>query len=392
MSSDKAIPAKEFSERRTRAISKARELDLAGLLVCAKGGASLDRYGDVMYLTNHYSSFPYIPDFPGLWTGRGHSFLIMPVGDEPTLVVDIPSTESIQMPADRIVYVTEVIEKTAELLKKAFPKGRVGLIGGDAIPATISNAFEAAVPDVTWVPADKITAGLRMHKSPAEIEKLRAASALGSRMIAAMMEAAQPGATHGDIVAAGMQVLIPAGGILYNSFMASGKGGDNPTITRSNFPTWGAKQPLRSGEWFRAGISGVLDGYYFDLARCRPVGTDISNAQVDAFEAAISVIDECFDAIQPGRTAGSVAVAGFRRQDALGFPARGYFPGLGHGIGLGWDSPWLVVGDETIVEPGMVFCLEKTLTRDGYLGDCEETLVITESGPKRITDARLRYW
>jgi len=392
MSSNINIPANEFAERRKRAISKALELGLAGLLVCAKGGASLDRYGDVMYLTNHYSSFPYIPDFPGLWTGRGHSFLIMPVDDAPTLVVDIPSTESIQMPADEIVYVTEVVEKTCDVLRKAMPKGRIGLIGGDAIPATIAKAFEAAVPDVTWVPADKITADLRMHKSPAEIEKLRAASELGSRMINAMMEAAQPGATHGDVVAAGMQVLIPAGGILYNSFMASGRGGDKPTITRSNFPTWGAKQPLQNGEWFRTGISGVLDGYYFDLARCRPVGTDISNAQVDAFEAAIAVIDECFEAIQPGRTAGSVAEAGFRRQDALGFPARGYFPGLGHGIGLGWDSPWLVVGEETVVRPGMVFCLEKTLTRDGYLGDCEETVVITASGPKRITDARLRYW
>ena len=392
MNSEKEIPESEFNDRRSRATAKARELGLSGLLVCAKGGASLDRYGDVMYLTNHYSSFPYIPDFPGLWTGRGHSFLVMPLDDEPTLIVDIPSIESIRMPADRIVYVTEVIEKTAEFLKKALPKGRVGLIGGDAIPATIAKAFEAAVPNVTWVPADHITGDLRKFKSPAEIEKLRAASALGSRMIDAMMETAQPGATHGDVVAAGMQVLIPAGGILYNSFMASGKGGDNPTITRSNFPTWGSKQPLRNGEWFRTGISGVLDGYYFDLARCRPIGVDISNEQVNAFEAAIAVVDECFETIQPGRTAGSVAVAGFRRQDDLGFPARGYFPGLGHGIGLGWDSPWLVVGEETIVEPGMVFCLEKTLIRDGYLGDCEDTVVITENGPKRITDARLRYW
>src|SRR3954463_15818277 len=106
MSSDKAIPANEFSERRARAISKAREIGLAGLLVCAKGGASLDRYGDVMYLTNHYSSFPYIPDYPGLWTGRSHSFLVMPVGDDPTLVVDIPSIEAIQMPPGQIVYVT----------------------------------------------------------------------------------------------------------------------------------------------------------------------------------------------------------------------------------------------------------------------------------------------
>jgi Xaa-Pro aminopeptidase len=70
---------------------------------------------------------------------------------------------------------------------------------------------------------------LRAVKSAAEIECLRMASRLGSRMMDAMMEAAEPGASHADIVAAGMQALVPAGGILYNSFMSSGTGGDNPT-------------------------------------------------------------------------------------------------------------------------------------------------------------------
>ena len=33
-------------------------------------------------------------------------------------------------------------------------------------------------------------------------------------MIEAMMKAAEPGASHGDVMAAGLQVVVPAGGAL----------------------------------------------------------------------------------------------------------------------------------------------------------------------------------
>jgi Xaa-Pro aminopeptidase len=385
------IPSEEFAERRRRALALAAGHGLDGLLVCARGGGALDRYGDVFYLTNHYSSFPYIPDLPGAWTGRAHSFLVMPVGDEPTLVVDIPSIEAIEMPRDRIRFADLVTEAAIEVLRTSLPRGRIGLVGGDTLPVTMAKAFEAALPDAVFVPADGILAELRAIKSPAEIARLEAASRLGSRMIETMMEAAVPGATHGDVVAAGLDVLVPARGALYNSFMASGRGGPNPTLTRCNFPTWGAKTPLAEGEWFRIGISGVLDGYCFDLARACPIGKAVPD-QVAAFEAALAVIDAGIGAIRPGATAGDVARAGAAKQDELGFAWKGVFSGLGHGLGLGWDSPWLVPDDATPIVPGMVLCLEKTLMRDGWLGDFEETVVVTADGARLITDARRRYW
>ena len=388
---DSEIPSAEFEQRRRRAIEAARQQGFDGLVVCARGGGSLDRYGDVMYLTNHYSSFPYIPDLPGAWTGRAHSFLIMPAGGEPTLIVDIPSIEQVRLPADRIVIADLVIEDTADILRRVLPRGRIGLVGGDALPATIARVLEDAVPDAKWDTADSILTGLRSIKSPAELRKLRAASALGSRMIEAMMAAGVPGASHGDIVAAGMAVLIPAGGMLYNSFMASGRGGEQPSISRCNFPTWGSKQPLAAGDWLRLGISGVLDGYCFDLSRSRAIGPATA-PQVAAFEAAIAVVEAGIAAIRPGSTASDVARAGMQKQEELGFSWKGVFSGLGHGIGLGWDAPWLIPGDSAALRPGMVLSIEKTLMKDGYLGDYEDSVIVTDSGTERITDAQVRFW
>ena len=90
--------------------------------------------------------------------------------------------------------------------------------------------------------------------------------------------------------------------------------------------------------------------------------------------------------------AGAVAEAGLRRQEAMGYPLTSVFSGLGHGLGLGWDMPWLVTGDKTPLKPNMVLNFERTVSRDGYVGDFEETILLTENGSELLTDAQLRFW
>lgn len=386
------ILPKEFANRRAAAQQDAKSASLDGLLVCSRGGGTLDRYADVMYLANFYSSFPYIPDLPGSWTGRGHGFLVLPVKGDPTLIIDIPNDGSIALPEDRIKRADCVLEAVVEVIEDAgLKRGRIGIVGHDVLSAAAHALLSEALPGVTWAGADAVVGRRRAVKSPVEIEKLRRASQLGSRMIEAMMAAAVPGASHGEIVAAGTNVLIPAGGVLYNSFMASGQGGAEPKLVRASFPTWGAQARLEEGDWFRVGISGALDGYVFDLARSRAVGL-VPARQIELFEAAVSTVEAAAAAIRPGATAGDVARAGLSHQQALGFDLNGVFSGMGHGIGLGWDVPWLVPDDSTILVPGMVLCLERTITADGHLGDFEETVLVTETGFETITDARVRNW
>jgi Xaa-Pro aminopeptidase len=386
------IGADEFATRRARVATAAGREGLDCLLVCARGGGALDRYADVMYLTNHYSAFPFIPDLEGKWTGRAHSFVIVPASGDPLLLTDMPCGPEVAIPREQVVVSGLMLEAVGEALRqRGLSKARIGLVGSDILAVSMYQKIQAAVPEATWKNADHVLANLRAVKSMAEIERLRAAAKIGSRTIEAMLDAARPGNTHGDIVAAGMQVLVPAGGILYNSFMASGKGGDNPTKVSAAFPTWSASTPLKNGDWLRLGISGVLHGYYFDVSRSRAIGP-ATNRQIDAFEAAISVVEEGIAALRPGTTAGAVATAGLRKQEAIGYPLGNTFDGLGHGIGLGWDSPWLVPQETMKLVPGMVLNFEKTLMLDGYCGDFEETALLTDTGVERLTDARVRLW
>lgn len=386
------VPAEEFAERRRRAAAAARARGLAGLLVCSRGGGTLDRYADVLYLTNFYTHFPFIPDFEGNWSARAHTFLILPVDEVPELVIDVPDDGRIRLADGRVTYSDFVLDDAVKALKTAgLGSARIGLVGGDVLTFTMLNKLRVALPELVIEPADDLLMNLRSIKSPAEIALLRRASAIGSRMIEAMMDAAVTGASHGDVVAAGLNYLVPAGGMLYNSFMASGRGGDPSRFAKSNFPTWGSDKRLADGDWIRLGISGAVDGYIFDLARSKAVGP-VTNRQVELFESAIASIEATLAAIRPGATAGDLGAAGLDKQKSMGFAVVGVFSAMGHGIGLGWDDPWLARGVATPIVPNMVLSVERTIMQDGYLGDYEESVLITPDGYERLTDATTRFW
>ena len=387
-----SIPNAEFEQRRERAVAAARRRGLSGLLVCSRGGGTLDRYGDVLYLTNFYTPFPFIPDLPGEWSGRAHAYLVLPVDDRPCLIADIEPDQSLALPPECVAVDDMVLERTIAVLRaKALDRGTIGIVGSDVLPAKAFRHLEMEFEDVEWREAQDILTGLRAIKSEAEIALLKRSAEIGSRTIEAMMAAAVPGALHGEIVAAGQNVLNPAGGILYNSFMASGRGGPDPVLKRSHFPTWAAPQPLEEGHWLRLGISGVVAGYVFDVSRSKAIGQP-TNRQIEVFEAAIACVEAGIEAVRPGAAASQLAAAGLGKLESLGFSAEAAFSGLGHGIGLGWDAPWLAAGDETRIEPNMVLNFERTVSHEGYVGDFEETVVVTDEGPIKLTDARIRFW
>ena len=386
------ISTEEFAERRSRAAEMANAEGLEGLLVCSRGGGTLDRFGDVFYLANYYTSFPYIPDLPHVWSARAHTFVVLSAKGDCILVTDAPNDGQTALAEENVIYTDLVLDGVLDAMQRLeMESGSVGLVGGDVLPVDTYQNLAARLANVKWTKAQHILVKLRSVKSPDEIKLLRAASEVGSQALEAMMSAAEPNSTHGDVVAAGMAVLAPAGAALYNSFMASGRGGENPQAVRRNFPTWGSSEPLANGHWFRIGLSGVLNGYYFDHSRSKAIGAP-TNQQIELFEAAIDIVEAAIAEIRPGVTAEAVAQAGLAKQTALGYPNDGVFSGLGHGVGLGWDAPWLAAGDKTIIEPGMVLCIERTIRKNGYLGDFEETVVVTENGCEKITGAQMRYW
>ncbi|NIR29368.1 MAG: aminopeptidase P family protein [Gammaproteobacteria bacterium] len=391
MNKPPAIEGDEYLRRQSAAAEAASEADYDALLICSRGGGTLDRYANVFYLSGFYSPFPYIPDRHPDWSARAHPFIVLPAEAHPVLVADVPvKGEAIHI--RDVVVADDVTSAVIEALRSRNLEGaRIGLVGSDTIPWKVFRELQQALPAVRWQPADDILQRLRTIKSSSEIEILRQASAIGSRAIDGMLDYAKPGVTHGEVMAVGLTLMAREGAQLYNAFMSSGSGGESPVVVSSNFPTFAAAEPLQTGQWFHIGLSGVWRGYYFDHSRSMPVG-DPTSAQIDVFEAAIESVYAGIDAVRPGVTAGRVAGAGFTRLKELGYSPSSEFSGLGHGIGVGWDDPWLMPDDTTPLGPGMVLCIEREVEAGGCVGDFEETVLVTEDGAELLTHARVRRW
>jgi Xaa-Pro aminopeptidase len=392
MSVAPSITLEEFTKRQERARRAAAEAGFDALLVVSRGGGSADRYANVLYLANFYSSFPFIPDRQPDWSARAHPMLLLPTSGSATLIVDMPVREA-EIPVENIVKADHVVPAVVQVLKSAGLDGKkVGVAGADALPWAVFRQIEQELPKVRFVPADELLDRQRAVKSPAEIAILRRASAIGSDAIEAMMEFAEAGRTHGEVMGVGMATLAREGAVMYNNFMSSGRGGNDPVMIATDFPTFASKEPLETGQWFQIGLSGVYQGYYFDHSRSKAIGDRPTAPQIEAFEAAIAAVEGGIAAIRPGATAGEVARAGFKRLVDLGFSPESDFSGLGHGIGLGWDAPWLVPDERWVLEPGMVLCVERSVEKHGHVGDFEETVLVTSTGNERISKARIRRW
>ena len=65
----------------------------------------------------------------------------------------------------------------------------------------------------------------------------------------------------------------------------------------------------------------------------------------------------------------------------------------GHGLGLGWERPWLVSSEPLSLEPGMVLAVERAISLDGVgTVAAEQNLLLTETGAELLTAGPCGRW
>ena len=393
-----AIPAAEFRERQDRARAAAAEQGLDGLVVWSRGGGPVDMSADVVYLANHYSQQPYMADHAGIGRARSHGVLVLPVSGPSILVMDVPWWRPELVVADDVRTGNDVISKAADAVRSAGLDGkRLGLVGASHMTAAAYLGLAAELPGVDLVRTDDLIERLRIYKSPAEVVAMRAAIALGDEAVKAAMEAAVVGATEADCAAEAAAVVARGGGVLYDAACASGEQAHNFTWAR--MPS-SSLRPMLRGDMFHMDCYGALAGYFWDFGRTRVAGDQPTEQQRGLIDAAIEVVDATCAAIRPGMTAAEVFAAGSRAMaesaviaaipveaaDTEGFPA------VGHGIGLGWEAPWLTPNDQTVLVPGMTIAVETLIGHPSMGGGFfEENGVVTEIGFEVLSTARRRW-
>ena len=385
----------EAAEYRARQHAFAEALGVAGLagaLVVSRGGATADRYASVRYLTGHYQAYSYLPDAPGLFSGRAHTAVAISATGRCILCVSVPECDTADLIADDIRHANDFATGIADtLIELGLDGAGVGLVGEDVLPLRIFRALTSRLPSLALIACDDVLDALRRLKSPAEQTLIREAAAIHRRGTTALLGALRPGLSEAEAVAELAAVVIGAGAGLYFTSMSSG----NATArwTSSSQPGFSARV-LRDGDLVRFDIGVIWRGYLSDYGRTTVVGTPNAD-QARLLAALHGGLDAAIGAVRPGASVRGIVAAGeaaLREAAAEGIVSS--FPvHWGHGLGLGWERPWLTETEDMTIAPGMYLAIERALTLPGTgTAAAEQNLLVQAGGVEILSEGPGGRW
>lgn len=233
---------------------------------------------------------------------------------------------------------------------------------------------------------------LRRVKSPAEIALIRACVPFGDDAVRRMTERIGPGSNE---IAVGLEVMAEVGAAMLRDLGPAYRGIDNGSLPVRCGVVGGPKtalphpiddaRPLRRGDVLIPWGCGVIGGYHSELERTVFLG-EPPPAQRRLFGVVRDAQQVAFATIRPGVPCRDVDAAVRRcfREQGVAELVRHH---TGHGLGLEiHEAPFLDIGDETVLEPGMVLSCEPGLYLAGVGGfRHSDTVLVTESGAEVLT-------
>lgn len=245
-----------------------------------------------------------------------------------------------------------------------------------------------------FVIAKDIIAKMRIIKSQEEIELMRESAKWANLAHTLLQDYTEPGLWDEDIAfRASYEASLMMKKTLGSDYtpthwggMPAGAGFRGQVGAMSAIPhSIATKHPIKEGDVLVTGAGADIGGYSAELERTMIVG-EPTEKQRKYFEAMCKIQQAALDAFKPGAKCSDVDKA--TRKAFTKHGCEQYMlHHTGHGLGLeGHEPPWLDIGDDTVLKPGMVFSCEPGVYIAGYAGfRHSDTVVITEEGAEIIT-------
>lgn len=363
------FPESEFVQRLERAQRAMTAANVDALLVTTEA--------ELRYFSGFRTLFWQSPTRP--W------FLIVPARGKPVAV--IPEIGAALMRATwlddvRTWAAPHATDDGVALLVEALNGvSRLGMSMGRAsalrMPLRDFERLREALPGVEWVDASLIIRNLRMVKSEAEIEKIRAICAIGSSTFARADALFHEGQPMEDAFRAFKAELLRQGAEDV-PYLVGGAGPNGYTDVIS--PP--SRTPLQIGDVLMLDTGATRHGYFCDFDRNFAIGPP-SDAARRAYDVLWRATEAGLAAARPGATCATVYQA---MSDVIG-QGSGDVGRLGHALGSELtEEPSLIAWDQTVLQPGMVMTLEPSMTVTGEaIMVHEENIVIRDGSPELLT-------
>jgi Xaa-Pro aminopeptidase len=195
-----------------------------------------------------------------------------------------------------------------------------------------------------------------------------------------------------------VSAVIAAGAGLYFTSMSSGQGtGRWTSVAHPGF----GRRLLRDGDMVRFDIGVIWQGYLSDYGRTRVVGWP-SAEQSRLLAALHGGLDAAIAAVRPGGTVREMVAAGEKAladagviaaDDGSGRIVSSFPVHWGHGVGLGWERPWLTETEDMTIAPGMYLAVERALTLAGVgTASGEQDLLVRTDGVDVLSEGPGGRW
>ncbi len=239
--------------------------------------------------------------------------------------------------------------------------------------------LEQVAPGCHILACEAFLQELRARKDGPELEQMRHAIRLTEDALSATMARVHPGQTEEEI-ATELRVAMLRAGAEEVAFITA-VAGPRTASPHAN----SSSRPLERGDVLIVDCGAVYGGYVADITRTFAVGE--IPAEIKRVYAVVQAANEAGRAaVRPGVTAQEVDRAARRVIAEAGY-GEYFIHRTGHGLGLEvHEPPYIVEGNEGLLQPGMTFTVEPGVYVPGLGGvRIEDDVVVTSAGAETLT-------
>jgi Xaa-Pro aminopeptidase len=230
------------------------------------------------------------------------------------------------------------------------------------------------MPSVTLSVIDDMLLRLRMVKTEGEVERMRKAAGIVEQTVAELRELVKPGISRLWLIGESKRRMIEHG--------ATGIGHTTIAFGASN-PEIAFDETLEADQLVTLDLGAVVDGYVSDNRRYLYTG-EVPDDLRSLHATLVDIVKQLGQALQPGTPFADLYNLASEKYGEHGLPP--FFINVGHSIGLQTEEAWITFDSPYTVQPGMVLNIELySAYKDGSNVGDEETFLVTENGPVRLT-------
>ncbi|HEX2916411.1 MAG TPA: aminopeptidase P family protein [Chloroflexia bacterium] len=323
----------------------------------------------------------YLIGTPGMENERMMLFVIPRQGD-PVMIV--PALE--KLATSKYATFFELLDwkdsdgpqgRLSEVLGKA---GKAHGAVGNHLWSMFTLELQKVMPDASWSTASQVLKKLRVVKSAKEVQLLKDAAAVADKTFSELVNLQFSGRSERELMGDINNLLLKYGQeqMLF-CIVGSGPNGAQPHHHTGD-------RVIQPGDVVVLDFGGSYKGYCSDMTRT----VLVEGGQPDSdFEKVYNIVNEARAAghrqARPGVSCESVDAASREVITRAGY-GEYFVHRTGHGIGMEvHEDPYIVGGNNQVLEPGMAFSIEPGIYLPGRFGvRIEDIAVVTENGEENI--------